>query len=151
MSTTPPARTAIVIGAGFGGLALAIRLQSAGVETTIVEARDKPGGRAYVWEKDGFTFDAGPTVITDPPCLHELWEALSWAQIGYHEKPVGLLNVSGYYDGLIAFYHKMGEVGFLRPQHQGILLIDTALDGLLAQMAAHEPIETITKMLASDL
>jgi phytoene desaturase len=66
-------RTAIVIGAGFGGLALGIRLQSAGVETTIVEARDKPGGRAYVWEKDGFTFDAGPTVITDPPCLQELW------------------------------------------------------------------------------
>lgn len=66
-------RRAIVIGAGFGGLALAIRLQSAGVETTIVEARDKPGGRAYVWEKDGFVFDAGPTVITDPPCLQELW------------------------------------------------------------------------------
>ncbi|MDQ2877609.1 MAG: phytoene desaturase [Pseudomonadota bacterium] len=64
---------AIVIGAGFGGLALGIRLQSAGVETVIVEARDKPGGRAYVWEKDGFTFDAGPTVITDPDCLTELW------------------------------------------------------------------------------
>jgi len=66
-------RKAIIIGAGFGGLALGIRLQSAGVETTIVEARDKAGGRAYVWEKDGFTFDAGPTVITDPPCLKELW------------------------------------------------------------------------------
>ncbi|CAN5387930.1 phytoene desaturase [soil metagenome] len=66
-------RRAIVIGAGFGGLALAIRLQSAGIETTLVEARDKPGGRAYYWEKDGFTFDAGPTVITDPPCLQELW------------------------------------------------------------------------------
>jgi phytoene desaturase len=66
-------RKAIVIGAGFGGLALAIRLQSAGVETTVVEARDKPGGRAYHWQKQGFTFDAGPTVITDPPCLEELW------------------------------------------------------------------------------
>ena len=66
-------KRAVVIGAGFGGLALAIRLQSAGIDTTIVEARDKPGGRAYVWEKDGFTFDAGPTVITDPDCLHELW------------------------------------------------------------------------------
>ncbi|KTE19618.1 phytoene dehydrogenase [Sphingopyxis sp. H050] len=66
-------RTAIVIGAGFGGLALAIRLQSAGVQTTVVEARDKPGGRAYHWKQDGFTFDAGPTVITDPPCLQELW------------------------------------------------------------------------------
>ena len=65
---------ACVIGAGFGGLALAIRLQSAGIETTVIEARDKPGGRAYFWEREGFTFDAGPTVITDPPCLKELWE-----------------------------------------------------------------------------
>ncbi|WBH17931.1 phytoene desaturase [Sphingomonas radiodurans] len=64
---------AIVVGAGFGGLALAIRLQSAGVDTTIVEARDKPGGRAYFWQREGFTFDAGPTVITDPACLEELW------------------------------------------------------------------------------
>jgi len=68
-----PARRAAVIGAGFGGLALAIRLQSAGIATTIIEARDKPGGRAYVWERDGFTFDAGPTVVTDPDCLAELW------------------------------------------------------------------------------
>jgi phytoene desaturase len=66
-------KDAIVIGSGFGGLALAIRLQSAGVATTIVEARDKPGGRAYYWERDGFVFDGGPTVITDPACLQELW------------------------------------------------------------------------------
>ncbi len=67
-------KTAIVIGAGFGGLALAMRLQSAGIATTLVEGRDKPGGRGYYWKKEGFTFDAGPTVITDPPCLRELWE-----------------------------------------------------------------------------
>lgn len=67
-------KSACVIGAGFGGMALAIRLQSAGIATTVIEARDKPGGRAYFWEKDGFTFDAGPTVITDPPCLEELWQ-----------------------------------------------------------------------------
>ncbi|MBB5684669.1 phytoene desaturase [Sphingobium boeckii] len=66
-------KTAAVIGAGFGGLALAIRLQSAGVETTLIEGRDKPGGRGYYWERDGFTFDAGPTVITDPDCLQQLW------------------------------------------------------------------------------
>src|SRR3954465_14253841 len=66
-------KKAAVIGAGFGGLALAIRLQSAGIETTIFEARDRPGGRAYVWERDGHVFDAGPTVITDPDCLAELW------------------------------------------------------------------------------
>ncbi|MDP1028661.1 phytoene desaturase [Sphingomonas sp. KR1UV-12] len=70
-------KRAVVIGAGFGGLALAIRLQSAGVDTTIVEGRDRPGGRAYYWERPTesgtFTFDAGPTVITDPACLEELW------------------------------------------------------------------------------
>ena len=67
-------RTAVVIGSGFGGLALAIRLQSAGVATTLLEKRDKPGGRAYVYNDDGFTFDAGPTVITDPGCLEELFQ-----------------------------------------------------------------------------
>jgi len=66
-------KRACVIGAGFGGLALAIRLQSAGIATTLVEARDKVGGRGYAWEREGFTFDAGPTVITDPDCLKELW------------------------------------------------------------------------------
>ena len=66
-------KSAAVIGAGFGGLALAIRLQSAGIATTLIEGRDKPGGRAYFWQKQGYTFDAGPTVITDPACLHELW------------------------------------------------------------------------------
>ncbi|MFA6219752.1 MAG: phytoene desaturase [Erythrobacter sp.] len=69
----PAGRIACVIGSGFGGLALAIRLQSAGIATTVIEARDKPGGRAYFWARDGFTFDAGPTVITDPDCLRELW------------------------------------------------------------------------------
>jgi phytoene desaturase len=67
-------KSAIVIGSGFGGLALAIRLQSAGVRTVIVEARDKPGGRAYHWHRDGHVFDAGPTVITDPDCLERLWK-----------------------------------------------------------------------------
>ncbi len=66
-------KSAVVIGAGFGGLALAIRLQAAGIQTTIIEARDKPGGRGYYWERDGFIFDGGPTVITDPPCLTQLW------------------------------------------------------------------------------
>jgi phytoene desaturase len=66
-------KRACVIGAGFGGLALAIRLQSEGVATTVIEGRDKPGGRAYFWQREGFTFDAGPTVVTDPDCLRELW------------------------------------------------------------------------------
>lgn len=68
------ARRAVVIGAGFGGIALALRLQRAGVQTTLVEKRDKPGGRAYVWNDQGFKFDAGPTVITDPDCLTQLFD-----------------------------------------------------------------------------
>ncbi len=71
---TAEGKRACVIGAGFGGLALAIRLQSAGVATTVIEARDQPGGCAHHWRKDGFTFDAGPTVIIDPARLGELWE-----------------------------------------------------------------------------
>jgi phytoene desaturase len=86
-------RKAVIVGAGFGGLALAIRLQSAGVETIVIEARDKPGGRGYYWEKDGFTFDGGPTVITDPPCLQELW-ALSGRDMA---GDVTLLPVTPFY------------------------------------------------------
>lgn len=74
------AKSAIIVGAGFGGLALGIRLQSAGIATTILETRDQPGGRGYHWRRGGFVFDAGPTVITDPPCLEELW-ALSGARL----------------------------------------------------------------------
>jgi phytoene desaturase len=66
-------KTAVVVGAGFGGLALAIRLQAGGTQTTLLEKRDKPGGRAYVYEDQGFVFDAGPTVITDPSCIEELF------------------------------------------------------------------------------
>lgn len=66
--------TAIVIGAGFGGIALAIRLQTMGFQVTLIDNRDKPGGRAYVYEEKGFKFDGGPTVITDPDCLRELFE-----------------------------------------------------------------------------
>ena len=65
--------SAAVIGSGFGGLAAAIRLQAAGFRTVIFEKRDLPGGRAYVYRQDGFTFDAGPTVITAPNCLEELF------------------------------------------------------------------------------
>ncbi len=85
--------TAAVIGAGFGGLALAIRLQSAGIQTSVFEKRDKPGGRAYVYADDGFTFDAGPTVITDPDCLEQLW-SLSGRQMADY---VTLLPVTPFY------------------------------------------------------
>ena len=64
----------VVIGSGFGGLSAAIRLVAKGFEVEIVEKRDKPGGRAYVYEQDGFVFDGGPTIITAPWLIHELFE-----------------------------------------------------------------------------
>ncbi|WP_300536735.1 phytoene desaturase [Sphingosinicella sp.] len=82
-----------VIGSGFGGLALAVRLQSAGHDVTLFEAREKPGGRAYVYEEGGYTFDAGPTVVTDPTCLEELF-ALSGRRLADY---VDLMPVEPFY------------------------------------------------------
>lgn len=95
---------------------------------------------------DGFVTIPGGVGTMD-----ELWEAMSWAQLGYHDKPVGLLNVAGYYDGLIAFADHMAKVGFVRPQHAGILIHDDDLDRLLKRMAAYQPHQTIFTMKASDL
>jgi len=86
-------KTAVVVGAGFGGLALAIRLQAQGVQTTLLEKRDKPGGRAYVYQDEGFTFDAGPTVITDPSALEELFAAAGKRMSDYVE----MLPVAPFY------------------------------------------------------
>jgi phytoene desaturase len=63
----------IVIGSGFGGLGAAIRLQTRGHDVVVLDKRDKPGGRAYVYEQDGFKFDGGPTVITAPFMIDELF------------------------------------------------------------------------------
>ncbi len=95
---------------------------------------------------DGFLTIPGGTGTMD-----ELWEAMSWAQLGYHAKPVGLLNVAGFYDGLLEFVGKMSEVGFLRPQHQSILLSDTELDSLLDKMRRFEPSVPIIRMTRDEL
>jgi phytoene desaturase len=63
----------VVIGAGFGGLSAAIRLQAHGHEVVLIEKRDRPGGRAYVFRRQGFVFDAGPTIITAPTMIDELF------------------------------------------------------------------------------
>ncbi|MEO0644109.1 MAG: TIGR00730 family Rossman fold protein [Pseudomonadota bacterium] len=82
--------------------------------------------------------------------MDELWEAMSWAQLGYHSDPVGLLNAFGFFDHLIAFNAKMAEVGFVRPVHAGILIAaDTLPD--LDQMAAYKPHTPIFRMKAEDL
>lgn len=93
MSRSLVGKRAAVVGSGFGGLAVAIRLQAAGVQTTIFEARDLPGGRAYVYRDRGYTFDAGPTVITAPACIEELFETAGRQMSDYVE----LLPVSPFY------------------------------------------------------
>ena len=65
---------AVVIGSGFGGLAAAIRLGARGYRVTVLEQLDAPGGRAYVHRQDGFTFDAGPTIVTAPFLFEDLWK-----------------------------------------------------------------------------
>lgn len=102
--------------------------------------------QAFTDLSDGFVTLPGGTGTMD-----ELWEALSWAQLGYHAKPVGLLNVSGYYDGLIAFNARMIEVGFIRPQHAGLLIVETGIGALLDSMANAAPITTIQQIGARDL
>ena len=91
--TTNYRRRAAVIGSGFGGLAAAIRLQSMGFDTVCYEAHDKPGGRAYVYEEQGYIFDAGPTVITAPFMLEELW-GLAGRRL---EDDIDLREVSPFY------------------------------------------------------
>jgi phytoene desaturase len=82
-----------VIGAGFGGLSAAIRLQAAGHDVTIIEQHDRPGGRAYVFERDGFVFDAGPTIITAPWMVDELFAIAGRAM----EDHVRLVSLDPFY------------------------------------------------------
>lgn len=65
---------AVVVGSGFGGLAAAVRLGAKGYRVSVLEQLDEPGGRAYVYRQDGFTFDAGPTIVTAPFLFEELWK-----------------------------------------------------------------------------
>src|SRR5690606_10826934 len=74
--------------------------------------------KAFTDLSDGFLTLPGGVGTMD-----ELWEAVSWAQLGYHAKPVGLLNAFGFYDGLVEFYRHMAETGFVRPVHQRILVV----------------------------
>jgi uncharacterized protein (TIGR00730 family) len=102
--------------------------------------------RAFTQLADGFLTLPGGVGTMD-----ELWEAVSWAQLGYHAKPVGLLNAFGFFDHLLAFNRHMAEVGFVRPAHRGIVIAEPELDLLLARMAAHEPARPIIAMAASEL
>lgn len=66
----------------------------------------------------------------------ELFETFTWLQLGYHAKPVGLLNVEGFYDGLLGFLQHAVDEGFLKPEHAGLLHVANDGDALLARLAA---------------
>ena len=103
--------------------------------------------------KQAFT-DLSDGFITLPGgvgTMDELWEAVSWAQLGYHANPVGLLNAFGYYDGLIAFNRHMAETGFVRIAHRDIIIAAETLDDLLERMANFTPATTVIQMRADDL
>lgn len=102
--------------------------------------------QAFTDLSDGFLTLPGGVGTMD-----ELWEAVSWAQLGYHTMPVGLLNAFGFYDGLLEFNRRMIEVGFIRPVHQNIIIADSELGALLQRMEAYEPHTPIFRMKAEDL
>jgi phytoene desaturase len=96
----------VVIGSGFGGLSAAIRLQAAGHKVTIVEKRDKAGGRAYVFKKDGFTYDAGPTIITAPWLIDDIFASAGKKTADY----VDIIRIDPFYnirfeDGTVFHYN----------------------------------------------
>lgn len=99
----------VVIGGGFGGIAAAIRLAARGHRVQLVERQDQLGGRAMVFRQDGFTFDAGPTVITAPFLLEELFELAGRRMRDYVE----LLPVDPYYRVVFPDGRKFDYVGDL--------------------------------------
>jgi uncharacterized protein (TIGR00730 family) len=102
--------------------------------------------QAFTDLSDGFVALPGGVGTMD-----ELWEAVSWAQLGYHAKPVGLLNAFGFYDGLLEFIRHMTEVGFVRPVHAGIVIAETELGALLQRMADYRPHLPIFRMKPEEL
>jgi len=72
--------------------------------------------------------------------MEELFEMLTWAQLALHKKPVGLLNVEGYYDPLVAMSDKMIEKGFLKEEYRDLLMVDSDVENLLDKMEAFVPL-----------
>ena len=87
-------------------------------------------------------FELGDAFIAMPGgfgTLEELFEVVTWAQLGLHQKPIGVLNVNGFYDPLMAQRDHMVSKGLLKQRNRDLIMIDSAVDGLLAKMEAYEP------------
>ena len=81
--------------------------------------------------------------------FEEFCEILTWGQLGFHVKPMGLLNVEGFYDPLLAMFDRAVADGFLRPQNRAMALADTRIESLLAQMESYRP-EPVSKWLKEE-
>lgn len=81
--------------------------------------------------------------------FEEFCEILTWGQLGFHVKPMGLLNVQGFYDPLLAMFDRAVSDGFLRPQNRAMALASTDIDDLLARMADYQP-EPVSKWLKAE-
>jgi len=148
---------AVVIGAGFGGLAAAIRLGARGYRVTVLERNDKAGGRASVIRQDGFTFDAGPTIITAPFLLEELWRL---AGKNFADE-IELHSVSPFYkihfnDG--AVFECASDPDFMREQvrrlapgdvagYEKFVALSEAIYKIGFEALAHKPFGSFTDML----
>ena len=81
--------------------------------------------------------------------LEELFEMITWAQLGLHQKPIGILNTNGFYDDLLKMIRKMVDQGFLKVEHYDMLLVDKTVDGLLKQMGEYQPL-SLPKWIKKD-
>lgn len=81
--------------------------------------------------------------------LEELFEILTWSQLGLHQKPIGILNVNGFYDDLLQLLENMVKRGFLKMENYDLLLVDTTVDGLLTRMREFVP-QDVPKWLTGD-
>jgi uncharacterized protein (TIGR00730 family) len=79
----------------------------------------------------------------------ELFEIWTWAQLGWHHKPCGLLNAAGFYDRLVAFLDGASDAQFLKPEHRAMLVVDADPDRLLDRFAAYTP-PVVTKWIGAD-
>lgn len=71
--------------------------------------------------------------------LEELFEIITWSQLGLHQKPIGLLNCNGFYDDLISMLETMVANGFLKMAAMELLIVDASIEGLIAKMEAFKP------------
>ncbi len=81
--------------------------------------------------------------------LEELFEMITWAQLGLHKKPIGLLNINGFFDDMLKMLQKMVALGFLKQENYDMLLVDDSVDGLLKQMGEYIPM-TLPKWIKKE-